>query len=881
MRRLTIWLRALLARRAAERELDEEIQFHLDLEMAKNIRAGMSPEAARRAARRAFGGVAATKEAHRDARGWSWLEEAVADARHALRAFRHSPVLAATAIVTLAVGIGANTAIFSTVNAVMLRPLPFPDAGRLVSLGEDNPEFHWHHGQVAPANLLDWQERVPAFADVTAYVDYPTTTTLTGEGEPKLLRSAQVTGNFFSVLGVRARVGRTLQPEETWQTGSLVAVISDRLWRNQFGADPGMVGRTVELSGHLGQVVGVMPAGFAYPDEDVDVWFPVGWNPDDRAKVFFRRAHWLGAVARLTPGVTLEEADAQFQAVVRRLQQEYPATNRVMGADMLPLRDAMVGDARRPLLVVFGAVSLVLLIACANVGNLLLVHAAGHQREAALRLALGAARGRLVRQALTESLVLAVLGGALGVVLGVWGTRVLMALRPPDMLRVHDLGMDWAVLGYVSLLALGTGLLFGVAPAVWSSRRLPAEALKEGGRAASGSRRARRWGEALVVAEVALSLVLTVGAGLLVRSFRQIERVEPGFDGKGVLAVSLALPGARYDSPRKVDAFWVELVRRARALPGVSASAATSNPPLSASSWSSSFAIAGRTEDISSDAVHREVTPGYFKLMGVPLIRGRAFTDQDDANATPVVIINQSLARRFFPNQDPLGHQVAFDRVPDSTSFWRTIVGVVGDEHQTSLTQEPRIEFIAPAAQDSRQYMTLVLRTSGDPASLAPAARRLVAELDPKLAIASVRTMAQVQAASLAIQRFLMTLLLAFAGVGWLLAVVGVYGVIAQVAKGRTKEMGVRIALGARAGEVRWLVVRYGLRLAGLGLALGIAGALLGTRAMEALLYAVAPADPLTFISVSLLVLVTAAAAAWLPAARASWADPVRSLRVE
>jgi putative ABC transport system permease protein len=375
--------------------------------------------------------------------------------------------------------------------------------------------------------------------------------------------------------------------------------------------------------------------------------------------------------------------------------------------------------------------------------------------------------------------------------------------------------------------------------------------------------------------------MLTVGAGLLVRSFRQLERVPPGFDGKGVLTVTAALPGARYDTPEKVLGFWSEIVRRARALPGVSAAAVTSNLPLTPSGWTSGFSIAGRTADIAADVVHREVGPGYFATMRVPLLRGRTFTDADRGDAPLVVVINKSFARKYFPSEDPVGHRIAFDRVPDSTSFWRTIVGVVGDEHQTSLTQEPRIEVIAPVVQDVRQGMTLLLRTAGDPAGLAPAARRLVAELDPKLAIASVATMEEVQSRSLATQRFLMTLLLAFAGVGLLLAVIGVYGVIAQVAKGRTREMGIRIALGAKTADVRWLVVRHGLRLAAAGLAIGLTGALLGTRAMRVLLYAVTPGDPVTFLTVPALLIVTAAAASWLPAARASRADPVTALRIE
>jgi predicted permease len=568
--------------------------------------------------------------------------------------------------------------------------------------------------------------------------------------------------------------------------------------------------------------------------------------------------------------------------VVRRLQQRYPATNRVMGADLMPLHAAIVGETRRPLLVLFGAVALLLLIACANVGNLLLVRAAGREREAAVRLALGAGRGRLMRQAMTESLVLAAVGAAAGLALGYWGTGALMALQPPEMLPVQRLGMDWAVLGYVSALGVGTGLLFGIAPAVWSGRRLPAETLKEGGRSSGGGGRLRRWDGTLVVLEVALALVLTVGAGLLARSFRELQRVAPGFDGTGVLAVSMALPGARYDAPDKVVGFWDELVRRAALLPGVDAAAATSNLPLSPPHWTSDFSVAGRAPDeYGVDVVHREVTRGYFPLMRVPLVRGRLFTEADRGGAPPVVLINDALARRYFPREDPIGKRVAFDRTPDSTSVWRTIVGVVGDEHQTTLSKEPKIEFIAPVVQDPRRGMTLVVRTGGDPSALAPAVRRLVAELDPKLAIQTVTTLGEVRRESLATQRFLVTLLLAFAGTGLLLAVVGVYGVMAQVAKGRVREMGIRMALGARTSEVRWLVVRQGLRLAGAGLGLGMAGALVGTRALRALLYAVTPYDPTTFLAVPALLFITAAAASWLPAARASRADPVTVLRIE
>jgi len=881
-KRLAVRWRALFRKPALDRELDEEIRLHLELETEKNLHAGMDPAEARRRALIAFGGVEATREAHRDARGFGWLDDALADMRHAMRTFRRNPVLAGAAIVTLAVGIGANTAIFSAVNAVILRPLPFPQADRLVSLGEDNPEFGWEHAQVAPANLLDWREQVSAFTDVAGWVDFGTTTTLTGDGEPVVLVSAEVTGNFFDVLGVRPRLGRVFTWDETWDGGPAIAIISDRLWRARFSGDPGVVGRTVELSDRRVQIVGVMAPDFAFPGEHVDVWQPTEWDRGDRERTYFRRAHWLGAVARVHPGVSLEEADAQFQTVVHRLQQQYPATNRVMGADLMPLHDAVVGDTRRPLLVLLTAAALLLLIACANVGNLLLVRAAGREREAAVRLALGAGRGRLIRQALAESLVLSTFGGLAGLALAYWGTHALMALQPPDMLPVGDLGMDWAVLGYVLLLAVGAGLLFGIAPAWWNGRRRPAEALKEGGRGGSAGGRARRWGDVLVVAEVALALVLTIGAGLLVRSFQRLRAVDPGFDGRGVLTVPLVLPSARYRSPDEVVAFWADLVRRAEGLPGVDAAAATSNLPLSASHWTSDFSVAGRAPDAYGvDVVHREVTPEYFDVMRVPLIAGRFFTEQDRAGTEPVVLINEVLARQYFSGDDPVGQPVTFDRTPDSTSTWRTIVGVVGDEHQTTLSRRSKIEFIAPVAQDVRRGMTLLVRTDGDPTALAAAVRGLITEMDPKLAIRTIRTMEAVRAASLATERFLMTLLLVFAGAGLLLAVIGVYGIMAQVAKARTREMGIRIALGARAGDVRWLVVRYGLRLAGLGLTVGIGVALIGTRAMRTLLYAVTPSDPVTFLAVPLLLIATAAIASWLPAARVSRANPVTVLRVE
>ncbi len=877
-------LRALLHPRTTEHDLDEEIRFHIELETEKNVRLGLSPAEARRRALVAFGGVERTKEDHRDVRGARWMGDALGDVRYALRTLRKAPALTTAAVLTLALGIGANTAIFSAVNAVILRPLPFGDPGRLVMLWEENPDKGWHENVVAPANMLDWREQVRAFEDVAAYNGSSGNATLTGApgGEPRVTTITRVTGNFFSVLGVRAQLGRVLRDDETWSTQPRVVVISDRLWRERFGAAPGVVGRTIQLEGVGFEVVGVAPPSFTFPDEKVEMWLPVRWNAEDRAQVWFRRAHWLRTVARLRPGVSLDRADAELQTVVRRLQQQYPETNTRMGAGMTPLHEFLIGDTRLPLFVLLSAVSLLLLIACANVGNLLLVQAAGREREAALRLALGAGRGRLVRLALAESLLLSTLGGAAGLALGWWGTRILAALQPSGMLPVRGVSVSWSVLGYVLLITTVSGLLFGIAPALWSARRAPAEVLQEGGRSGSEGRRIRRWGDALVVAEVALALLLTVGAGLLVRSFAQLRNVDPGFDANGTLTASISLPGIRYDTADEISSFFDRLLERARAIPGVTTAAATSQLPLTGTSWTSDFAIAGRgADEYGTEVAHREITPDYFRTMRVPLVAGRTFTAEDDGDAPRVVIINDVLAKKFFRGQNPIGQKLAFDRIPDSTSTWRTIVGVVGSEHQVEMSAEPRIEIFAPLGQDPRGAMTIVLRTDGDPASLAPVLRRVVKEMDPALAVSSMRTMAAVRGESLARQRFLTTLLVAFASIGVLLALIGVYGVMAQLARRRTRELGIRIALGASAPRIERMVVGHALRLVAMAVLAGTGVALIATRALSALLFHVAPVDPITFVAVPLLLGVTAALATWLPARQAGRADPAMVLRGE
>jgi predicted permease len=874
-------LRAMFSRRSTEKALDEEIQFHLEQETEKNIRLGMAPQDARREALVQFGGIMRAREAHQDVYAARPVEELVADTRYTLRTMRRTPTLAAAAILTLALGVGANTAIFSAVNAVILQPLPFPSPGQLYMLWEENPEKGWYKQTAAPANMLDWKEQVGAFADVMGYAEGFGSSTLTSGGDPMVVQSVFGTGNFFSVLGARAALGRTFTDAETWRTGQSVAVLSHRLWRDRFGSDPAVVGRTIQLDGNAVQVVGVMPAGFAFPNAKVDLWQPWAWNPTSRQQVFFRRAHWLNVIARLKPGASEEAANAQLQAVAKRLERDYPATNTLMGAGMTPLHEFLVGDTRLPLLVLLGAVGLLLLIACANVGNLMLVKAAGREREAALRLALGAGRRRLVRQALTESLVTSTLGGLAGVALGWWGTRALQAMQPAGMLRVSEFRFDWTVLAYVLAITTASGLLFGIAPALWSSRRLPLDALKDGGRGGSESRRIRRWGERLVIGEVALALMLSIGAGLLVRSLLRLQHVDPGFDPNGVLVVRVPLPQGRYDSNEKLLGFYDRLQERLRGIAGVQSVAGVSQLPLENWGYTSDFTIEGwPAGKYGSEVSHRRVTPEYFKAMRTPVRAGRAITTDDRADGPQVVVINEAFARKHFAGQDPIGKRVTFERVPDSSSTWNTIVGVVKSQYQTKLSLEPQIEVFEPVVQ-SPSGLFMVLRTPGEPASLGPAVRRTVAELDPALAIESMRTMNEVFGKSLARERFLTTLLLVFAGVGLALAVVGVYGVMAQMARRRVREMGIRLALGAQANDVRWLVVRNGLRLVLTGLVIGTAGALVATRAMQTLLFGVAPKDPVTFVAVPVVLVLTALVATWLPATYASRADPATALRAE
>jgi predicted permease len=885
LKRLRLAARGLFNRSSVESELDEELRFHLEREIELNVRRGMSPEDARRQAIVALGGLEPTKEAQRQERGSRGIEDFVADARYAARALWHDKPLTLAGLATLALGIGATTAVFSAVNAVMLRELPFGAPHQLVSVWEENKARGWYKNWVARANYFDWAEQTTTFSGMAGYLDRPTSLTLLGQGEPRLLTAAYITGNFDDVLQLKPALGRGFDDEVTWENGDRPAMISHALWKSHFGGDTAVIGKTMSFGGaRPWHIVGVMPRDFTFPLQTTDVWLPTLWSRDERGLISFRRAHIMRVIGRMKDGVTPERANADLQIVVKKLQREYPATNEQMGAGVTPVRDWIVGDTKKPLLILLGASIVLLLIACANVGNLMLVHALARAREMSLRLVLGASRLRIARLALTQSVLLSLIGGLVGLAIGWLGARGLIALQPQGMLSVTEIPLDARVWLFAIGLTTTSGLVFGLAPAVLATRQDPAEALNAGNRSIAGGG-VRRWARHLVIGEVALASLLLVGASLLVRSYRNVAAVPAGFDSEGVLTIGIGIPAARYDSAAKVFAFYHQLIDRLSAQPGVAAAAGVRQLPATESAWSSSIAIEGRPpmpEGI--DILHREIIADYFNVMRVPMVKGRMFTDADRVpEGPPVVIVNQALADKYFPGENPLGRRIANNRVPDSTTTWYTIVGVVGSERQGSLVEAPAPEVFAPFEQDWSRSMKLVVRAKAgiDPMSLAGSVRRSVRDMDSLLAITSMRPMTEVHRSAMSRQRFMSVLVFVFAATGVLLAIVGVFGVLAQLVQSRAREMGLRIALGAQPQQVSWLVVRNGFRLVFTGVVIGLLIAVATTSVMESLLYGVKPTDLASYAIAALMLIVLGGIAAAVPALRASTANPAITLRAE
>ena len=815
------------------------------------------------------------------------MAELVSDIRYALRMLAKAPAFTLVAVLTLALGIGANSAIFSVVDGVVLKPLPYAAPERLVSVYSQFPTLGFDRFWISPPEYLELRERSRSYAALGAYRTGQLS--IGGSGAPVRVTSAVATPELFDALGVAPLYGRTFRSEESLPNGPGVVVLSYGLWQSAFGGDAGVVGRTVEVNGAPAEVLGVMPRGFDIADAGVEAWTPARIDPANRQN---RGSHFLYLVGRLRPDVTLEAAQRELAGLVQRWADDNPDAH-VPKPDnhalfMVSHQADLIGGIRPALLMLLGAVGFVLLIACANVANLLLARAEGRGKEIAVRAALGARRGRLFRQFVTESLVLSLVGGAVGLALGWLGVRVLLATSPDSIPRAEEIGVDGSVLIFTLAVTLLTGIVFGLAPAFHLSPRTMGSALREGGQrstAGSGRQQLRRL---LVVSEVALAVVLVVGSGLMLRSFSALQAVDPGFDARNLLTFRIFLPAARYPENSDQVAFMTRALERLRGLPGVVAAAAMSGQPPRRDVNANDTEFEGYTPTPDGPPANTDywqfVTSDYFETMRIPLIAGRVFGPQDGPDAGPVVIVNETLARLYYPDTDPIGRRL---RPPYNDNPWFTIVGVVGDVKQGGLEASTGTElyFHYPQAAGTPLgvpfQMNIVLRTTPDPSSLMPAVRRAMTELDATLPLAQMGTMDRVLHASIARPRFLTMLLGIFATIALLLAAVGTYGVMSYSVAERRREIGIRMALGARASGVLVMVLAQGVVVAAIGLALGTAGAYGLSRTLGSLLYGVTPRDLLTFLTAPLVLGAVAVVACWIPAWRATRVDPARVLRQE
>jgi predicted permease len=807
------------------------------------------------------------------------------DIRYALRVLGKSPSFTAIVVLTLALGIGANTAIFSVVNAVILQPLPFSESHRLVALrGID--ERSGELRVVSYPDFLDFRAQNRSLESVAAYTQ--NTSTLTGAGEPLHLETGIVTANLFDVLRAAPMLGRTFAANED-QPGTRIVILSHRLWKAHFGGGKDIVGRSITLDTKPYLVAGVMPADFQFPltSQPVDLWTTIAVetvsNDNDPPITAQRDVHFLRAIGRIKQGYELPQADADAHAVGAALEKQYPDTDGHIGMMLQPEIESLVGDVRPVLLMVLGAVAFLLLIACSNAANLLLARAAGRQREMAIRASMGAGRGRVLRQLLTESVMLAIGGGLLGLLFAVWGTSALANFPSLRIPRLAQAGIDLRVLAFTLGVSVLTGILFGMAPALHASRFNLFVALKEGGRASSEGKRSARARNLLVVAQVSLAVVLLLCASLLLESMLHLTRQSPGFDPAGVMTFNLDLPDARYGKPEQSIAFFKQLLDRVRVLPGVQTASAGLPLPLSDDIIRTGFEIEGRPvakADLPR-VQFRVIAPDYLQTMRIPLIEGRELTARDDRNAPPVILINETLARRYFPNESPIGKHIKPGVSDSGPEKMREIVGVVGDVHHRNLWQPTDPEAYAPYDQAAIGGMNVVIRAQGDPMRLLPAIREQVRALDAELPVYKARDLGDYLADSVAQRRFTSILVSAFAAAGLLLAVVGLFGLISYSVEQRRNEIGIRVAVGAERADIIAMIVRGGVILAGVGIVVGLAGTLAISRVLKNQLFGVSATDPLTFLGVALGLIAVAVAACYIPAWRAANVDPLVALRNE
>jgi putative ABC transport system permease protein len=881
LRALLLRFAGLFRKERAERELAAEMESHLDLHIADNLARGLSPEEARRHALLKLGGLEQTKELYRDRRGLPALESFFHDLRYALRTLRSNPGFAAVAILTLALGIGANSAIFSVANALLLKPLPFENLDRLVAVRESLPNQGLKATAVSPADFRDWTAQQSAFQHLAAY--RVRSATLTGGGEPELLRATFVSPDFFSALQTNAAHGRILLPEESQPGRDRIVVISHGLWQRRFAGAPGVVGSEITLDGRAVTVVGILPLGFSFPF-GTDVWGPLALAPQQWEQ---RDTRNLYVLAQLKPGVAVAQAQADMQGVALRIEQQHPLTNTGLAVSVIPLRDLQSAFSRPLLLVLLGMAGFLLLIACANVASLLFARSAARAKEIALRTALGASRWRIVRQLLAESLVLSCAGAAAGLLLARWAADYVRDSLPPGIARHMTgwdrIGLDAGVLALTMAVALLTTLLFGLLPALRTSRPDLNATLKEGGRPSGAGRRSRVW-SALVAVEVALALVLLAGAGLTVKGFWRILRLFDGADPAGILMLQTGLPETKYKDPQRIAEFYEQVAARMAAMPGVTSVSTASNTPLNnRPNPVVELLIEGRPalqpgERQPADLV--VISPGYFSTLGISLLRGRPFAENDAALALPVAILNEMAARRYWPNENPLGRRIRRSGAAGDPQ-WITIVGIAADVKQGWFDKEIRPQLYLPAAQSPRLGMTFLLRTAADPKSLAATVRAQVLAVDPHQPVEHLQTLEEMFIEETSPFRFAAELMLAFGSIALLLAAVGVFGVMSYSVTQRTHEIGVRIALGARRGDVLRMMIRHALLTASLGLAAGLPLALALGRLMAGQLFGVVALEYAVLAGIALLLLGVALAASLIPTLRAARVDPMLALRCE